>query len=130
MLKFRPHHFLCALGFMGKGYSREFIANFNAIVEQLRTSSPEIEVVMNSDSICSACPSRNDGVCAAEHKVKMLDEAHAEALGLKSGETLSWGDAKRRLADRMSLELFERACAPCAWKTLGMCRDALRDLKG
>ena len=42
MLKFRPHHFLCTLGFQGKGYSPGFVANFQAIADRLR--GPDLAV--------------------------------------------------------------------------------------
>mgnify|MGYP003549100712 CR=1 FL=1 len=31
-VRYRPHHFLCSLGFQGKGYSDGFTANMSAIV--------------------------------------------------------------------------------------------------
>ena len=31
-IRFRPHHFLCSLGFEGKGYSEAFTANMTGIV--------------------------------------------------------------------------------------------------
>ena len=37
-LRYRAHHFLCSLGFQGKGYSEVFTANMTAIVMgRLRT---------------------------------------------------------------------------------------------
>ena len=36
MLSFRPHHFLCTLGFEGKGYSDAFTRNMAEIADALR----------------------------------------------------------------------------------------------
>ena len=61
-LRYRPHHFLCSLGFEGKGYSDAFTANMDAIVMgRLRASGGdaiEIRVVGAADDICGPCPKR------------------------------------------------------------------------
>lgn len=128
MLKFRPHHFLCTLGFRGKGYSPDFVANFSAIVARLTDQSP-IEVVESVDSICTPCPSNRAGRCTDASKIEKLDQAHLEILDLTLGSVLTWGEAKTRIRDRMSVSDFNRACKSCSWKELGVCENALRDLK-
>ncbi|MCM2278066.1 MAG: DUF1284 domain-containing protein [Oligoflexia bacterium] len=134
MLRFRPHHFLCTLGFEGKGYSPEFIRNFSRLAEELRSTPAgeeiQIEVTTISDSICQPCPDRRGEGCQSEIKIQTLDLAHARILGLSPGERLSWGEAKRRIAERMTPGAFENACAPCSWKELGVCRQALERLRG
>ncbi len=129
-LEFRPHHFLCTLGFEGKGYSPEFVANYQGIADSLRRSGAagdqvEIHVVESTDSICEPCPNRQGALCATQDKIETLDRAHARVLGLKSGDVLTWGEAKRRVAARFTDEAFDRACEPCGWKALGYCRAAL-----
>lgn len=132
MLRFRPHHFLCTLGFEGKGYSDEFVASYAEIASSLRAPGGEdtpIEVAGHTDSICAPCPHRRGSLCATEGKIRSLDQAHASILGLEAGETLTWREAQRRIAERMTDEEFERACAPCAWKPLGVCKSALQKLR-
>ena len=56
-VRYRPHHFLCSLGFEGKGYSPEFTANMAAIVMG-RVRAPQgdatvIEVADGFDDICA-----------------------------------------------------------------------------
>lgn len=131
-LRYRPHHFLCTLGFQGKGYSDEFVRGFSSIAERLREApggdDESILVVEHTDSICAPCPNRRGEKCETEEKIQTLDRAHMSILGLVPGEEITWGEAKRRLASRMSLDTFEQACEPCAWKSLGVCRDALAAL--
>jgi hypothetical protein len=138
-LKFRPHHFLCTLGFEGKGYSEKFVANFQSIADSLRARGEEgdltpIEVVEGTDSICQPCPNRQQtstgAECATEAKIRSLDQAHSAVLGLRAGEVLTWGDAKKLLSEKMSIEAHQAACAPCAWRSLGLCESALRRLQG
>lgn len=131
-LQFRPHHFLCTLGFEGKGYSDIFVSNFAEITKRLR-ESPDgdeqiIEVTPFSDSICEPCPNRRGARCDTQSKISDLDRAHASILSLKPGDQLTWSEAKDRIRTNMTIELHRQACAPCGWKTLGICEIALRKL--
>ena len=134
MLEFRPHHFFCALGFEGKGYSPEFVRNFQQIADGLRKDKSsgdliEIRVVSRTDSICEPCPNRRGALCETEEKIQKLDHAHASILKLKEGDVLTWREAKERLAEKMTVEDHHRACAPCSWRPLGICQKALESLK-
>ena len=103
-LKFRPHHFLCALGFEGKGYSSGFIANMSGIVDgQLRGPQGDetvIEVVRDADAICAPCPQRIGAGCAKQDRITALDDAHADALRLTGGDRLTWGEAQVPRSER------------------------------
>src|ERR1700746_2278280 len=123
MLKFRPHHFLCTVGYHGKGYSAEFVKNYDLISASLKRSGIEgddvsIQVVEKTDSICAPCPSKRGDLCETQAKIDLLDGAHAKILSLKDGDVLTWGKAKERIAQAFSDEAFESACAPCSWKPL------------
>jgi hypothetical protein len=127
-IAFRPHHFLCALCFQGKGYSPEFIANFSTIMQYLNSEQGDdviIEVVAHTDSICDPCPSKREKKCVSQKKILRLDEAHATILAIQSGEKITWGEAKKRIRKNMTLEKFHVACAPCEWKKLGICEKVL-----
>ena len=130
-LHFRPHHFLCALGFAGKGYSDPFVANFSQITAQLRAAGGdviEIVVVDQTDSICTPCPHRRDTQCTEQTKIASLDQRHQAVLQIKAGDQLSWGEAKARIKQHMDLETFHKACEGCQWKALGVCEQALKQL--
>ncbi len=132
-LRFRPHHFLCTLGFEGKGYSESFVANYQKIAAKLRDlpggDQTEIEVVVGTDSICAPCPNRRDRLCETETRIQALDAGHTRVLGLRPGDRVTWSEAKTRIRERMSIEAFETVCAPCAWKKAGLCESALRKLR-
>jgi hypothetical protein len=134
MLKFRPHHFLCTVGYQGKGYSPEFVQNYNQISARLKQTGTlgdavKIEVVERTDSICAPCPSKREDLCEMQSKIESLDGAHAKILSLKEGDVLTWKEAKERIADQFTDEAFESACSPCSWKPLGICKAALKDLR-
>jgi hypothetical protein len=132
-IEFRPHHFLCTLGFVGKGYSDEFVRGYQTIADRLRASpdgdSVTIRVTGVTDSICGPCPNKRGELCESQGKIQSLDDAHAKILGLRAGDTLTWGEAKARIAERMTVEKFDAACEPCSWKAMGVCRAALDRLR-
>ena len=126
---FRPHHFLCAFCFQGKGYSPEFIANFSTIMQYLNSSNGDdviIEVVKNTDSICDPCPNKRKNACVSQSKILKLDQAHAAILNIQPGEKITWREAKIKIRNHMTLEKFHSACKLCEWKQLGICENTLR----
>lgn len=128
MLKFRPHHFLCTLGFQGKGYSPNFVDNFIRIKQQLESPCGDetlIEVTNGQDQICQACPLDKGKRCQNQEKIVRLDHAHKTILDLHWGQRLTWGEAKSRMQRLISSEKFNQICDCCYWKNLGICRKAL-----
>jgi hypothetical protein len=131
-IEFRPHHFLCALGFAGKGYSPKFIENFSQITDQLRGENgdqTEIAVTSHTDSVCHPCPHRRGKLCTSQEKIEQLDQTHAKVLEIKVGDVLTWREAKKRIAENVSVEKFHQMCEPCEWRKLGICEEALRELR-
>lgn len=130
-VRFRPHHFLCALGFQGKGYSDTFTANMAGIVDRLRapgSDGVEIEVTFQADHICAPCPHRRGTGCEKSAKIVAIDARHAAALRLRDGDRLTWREAQARIVDRVPEGALERLCAGCQWHALGLCERALSDL--
>lgn len=131
IFSFRPHHFLCTLGFQGKGYSPGFIENYTVLVESLHQNEEiPLHVVEKGDSICQACPHLSHRGCEQEEKIQRLDTRHSHVLKIKPGDILTWREAKETLKKFMTLEAFHQACVGCQWKSLGVCERALRNLRG
>src|SRR4051794_11887807 len=112
MLEFRPHHFLCTLGFEGKGYSEDFVRGYSEIANRLRApdgsgDSVEIRVTAVTDSICAPCPNRRDSKCTTESKIRVLDQGHSQVLTLTPGDVMTWAQAKNKIATEMTDENFE-----------------------
>lgn len=131
-VRYRPHHFLCSLGFQGKGYSESFTANMSAIVMgRLRAADGDatrIEVVGRLDDICAPCPKNRGHACAVQDKIDRLDAAHAAALSLGPGDILTWGEAKARIRASVAPGSLRTLCAGCEWEPYGMCEEALSQL--
>ncbi len=131
LIKFRPHHFLCALGFQGKGYSPKFVENFGEITAQLNSTHGDqtpIDVVAQTDDICQPCPHRRNLSCETQDKIDKLDQAHASALNIKTGDVLTWQKAKQLIKENINVSNFQTLCAPCEWQKLGICENALQQL--
>ncbi|KAJ55523.1 hypothetical protein ACMU_12580 [Actibacterium mucosum KCTC 23349] len=133
-VRFRPHHFLCALGYDGHGYAPDFTANMTAIVMgQLRRHGggrTMIEVTGTADDICAPCPHRRSAGCDQQARIDKLDAAHAAALDLSPGDRLSWDEAQARIVDRIKPGDLTRVCDGCQWLRYGMCEAALARLHG
>ncbi|MCV6585863.1 MAG: DUF1284 domain-containing protein [Marinibacterium sp.] len=131
-IRFRPHHFLCAIGFQGKGYSDAFTANMTRIVvDRLRApsgASELIEVTGATDDICTPCPHRRGQLCESQAKISALDARHAAALRLIPGEQLTWGDAQERIRAHVPPGALSQICCDCQWLAYGMCETALAAL--
>ena len=74
MLEFRPHHFLCTLGFEGKGYSDEFVRNYYRYADQAflsrQNSAPHSPIVAKDFGF---------ELYASGEYSRMLEKAWAEA---------------------------------------------------
>ena len=131
-ITFRPHHFLCALGYQGKGYDDAFTENMDRVVaDGLHQDGGEntlITVTRQADIICGPCPHRRGKGCASQEQINKLDTRHAERLNLIDGETLSWGAAKDRIALKLKKGDLSSLCEGCQWLELGLCEDALSRL--
>jgi uncharacterized protein len=131
-IRYRPHHFLCSLGFEGKGYSEAFTANMSAIVMgRLRASDGDatvIELTGGLDDICAPCPKNRGHACEVQAKIDRLDSAHAAALSLGDGDSLTWGQAKARILTHVAPGSLKTLCAGCEWEPFGMCEAALARL--
>ncbi|MFD1912218.1 DUF1284 domain-containing protein [Halodurantibacterium flavum] len=132
VVRLRPHHFRCALGYEGKGYSPDFTRNMTEVVMgRLRApggGEVMIEVTGAADTLCAPCPRRRGTGCEAQAKIDALDMAHAGALRLAPGDRVTWGEAKRRIVERVAPGDLPRICAGCAWQAGGMCEAALTRL--
>lgn len=130
-VEFRRHHFLCALGFQGKGYSDEFTANMAGIVARLRGDGGaeiEIDVVAQADCICGPCPLRRGIGCESNSRINALDRAHGAALKIAPGDRITWGDALQAIKAHVQPGDLSRICAGCQWLEFGLCEAALQRL--
>lgn len=69
IVRLRAHHGMCLAFFEGKGYSRGFTSNMEKVKNCFKDET-EVELCMEKDVICSACPNLKNGICATADKVE------------------------------------------------------------
>ena len=123
-VRLRPHHLLCMLTYVGKGYSPAFIANMTSVAARLGAGE-EIELVAGPDDICAPLLDGDDPHC---HRASVMarDRAAAGAIGRllevdpKTGARLALDvDLLHRLRVAFASGRIRSACAGCDW--VGLC---------
>jgi uncharacterized protein len=120
----RPHHLLCMLTFIGKGYSPAFVANLEQVVRRLSTGTETIEIVVGPDAICAPLLCEADCHC---HRASVLERDRlamqaisallARPLGPGSHLLLSPADLGQ-LRAAFAAGTIREACTGCQWKPL------------
>ncbi|MET0439444.1 MAG: DUF1284 domain-containing protein [Devosia sp.] len=122
-VRLRPHHLLCLLTYVGKGYSADFTKNFDAIAERL-SAGENILIVEGPDDICAPLLAGDSAHClrdsvrerdrhAADDMAHLFNLTVAPDAIIEIGaETLAaWRAAFRSTKTRS-------ACAGCDWNDL------------
>ncbi len=122
-IRVRPHHFLCIRGFEGRGYSKEFVENFERISRSLSEPGLEIEVVEGADDICAACPHLSGDRCLkGEEKASRIDERALRRLGLSLG-IATYPEIDKALGTVGPDDILD-ICSDCDWLEMGYCAKA------
>lgn len=114
----RPHHIVCIQHFVGRGYDDEFTANMIRVVDSLARDT-EVTVVIGTDTLCSACPNNENGVCSEQERVLNMDRACAKILNVNDGDTVPYG----KLVDSITRYIKHESslpdvCSDCEWVEL------------
>lgn len=127
-VRLRAHHLLCLLTYVGKGYTRAFTANYDAIVARLEAGEDAM-LVEGPDDICA--PMLADGHHCLNASVRERDAKARGATSALYGRPLEAGtrfllDAAiiARLRAAFADGSSRSACLGCQWMTL--CDDVAR----
>lgn len=119
-IRLRPHHLLCLLTYVGKGYSRAFVENYDRIAKRINDGE-DIVVVEGPDDICAPISDDHDAHC---HRASVLarDRTAAEDVGnlleiaVTPGVTISIGPAMfRQMRSGYAERVTNAACTGCQW---------------
>ena len=119
----RPHHLLCLLTYVGKGYTAEFVENYDRIAERL-SAGEDILIIDGPDDICEALMGEPEPHCL-RGSVRLRDSrAAADLAELLDGE-VSVGLGMRlhtarldKMRKAFAAGLIRKACQGCEWSTL------------
>lgn len=122
-VRLRPHHLLCVLTYVGRGYSPAFTANMTRIAERLGAGE-EIALVAGPDDICAPLLDHPDPHC---HRASVMERDRAAArdlsdlLGLNLRTGAHWvldEDVIGRLRAVFASHQIRSACTGCEWVDL------------
>jgi hypothetical protein len=122
-VRLRPHHLLCILTYVGKGYGPAFIANYDAVAKRI-SGGEDILLVAGPDDICAPLLHGAAPHCHRE-SVRARDAKAAKAVArmlgrpVRTGDPLSLGaPTLARLRAAFAGGRFREACADCSWSPL------------
>ena len=127
-IQLRPHHLLCMLTFIGKGYSPAFVANLEQVVRRLATGTETIEIVAGPDDICAPllreCGEPGEADCHC-HRASVLerDRLATESISVLLDRPLDPGTHflhadLDELRAAFAAGTIREACTGCQWKPL------------
>lgn len=114
----RPHHALCALFFEGKGYSQAFIENMTAF---LADPSQMLQITAGCDTLCQACPNKQNGQCSDEAKVSLFDQRSVNLTGdlFQYEQPVSLNSLCQSVYEEiLQRGLLAEVCGECEWAAL------------
>lgn len=130
-VRLRPHHLLCLITYVGKGYTPAFVANYDRIALRL-SQGEDVLIVDGPDDVCAALLCEPDPHCFRD-SVRARDAQAAYDVGDLLGMEISAGariELHPALLARMRKAFAEgatrQACRGCEWFDLcsGIASDA------
>ena len=119
----RPHHLLCMLTYLGKGYTPEFVAGYDGIIARINAGE-DILLVDGPDDICQPMLSEAECHCHKD-SVATRDVQAAAEISRVLGLTLTAGVSfrlKARHTDQLraafAAATIRTACSGCEWQAL------------
>jgi len=133
-VRIRAHNLLCIQGFVGKGYSPEFVSNMSAVIAALGDASV-VTVIAEPDVLCQACPNLAENGCAlhgdgSEQGIVRQDRDVMARLAIEEGSALDWRTIVNRIARSIHPDDLDDICGECPWLPLGVCKKGLRRVRG
>lgn len=125
-IRLRPHHLLCVLTYVGKGYSPAFTANFDAIAARLARGEPAV-IVAGPDDVCAPLLGEAGAHCHRDSVSERDRRAARDAATLLGRpvetQTRLVFDAPllARLRTAFAAGAIRSACGGCQWQAL--CSD-------
>ncbi|WP_368187249.1 DUF1284 domain-containing protein [Aestuariibius sp. HNIBRBA575] len=123
IIHLRAHHLLCILSYIGKGYSPEFVKNYDEIAQKL-SAGAQVKLVAGPDDICAPMLSGPDRHCVG-HDVQKRDEQAAQSIASLLGRSIAPGTMFRLTPNVLqTLRMgfadggIRAACQGCTWSDL------------
>lgn len=119
-VRLRPHHLLCMLTYVGKGYTSGFVENYDRVAARLNAGE-DIELVEGADDICEGLLCESHAHCFNVGSVQR-DETARSSVSAFLGETLTAGSGLKATPDFLAKMRgafatgdIRQACRGCQW---------------
>lgn len=123
-IRLRPHHLLCLLTYVGKGYGAAFIANYNAIAARIGDGE-DVAVVAGPDDICAPLLGDAEPHCHRDSVIER-DRLALRDLGelltpppVLGGSVVLEPGLLRQMREAFTAGRTRAACVGCEWH--GLC---------
>lgn len=125
-IRLRPHHLLCMLTYVGKGYTPAFVANYDRLARRIAHGEP-ILVVAGPDDVCAPLlgPDGPPSIHCHDPSITERDRRAARAVRELLRTAIATGahiqpDAAliARLRRAFAAGTIRAACAACSWAPL------------
>ena len=120
-INLRPHHLLCIPGYKGHGYSKEFEANMEKVVNSLNQGT-KVKITVGNDDICRSCLNPSSNICHSNF-VNKLDSSVMNLLGLSEGDMVDYKETIQGLRAKIDADYHRQICSECIWMKKGLCTD-------
>jgi len=123
-IRLRPHHLLCLLTYVGKGYSAAFTANYDAIAARIGDGEAVL-IVAGPDDICAPLLIEAEPHCHRDSVIErdrlaLRDLSELLQTPLAIGELVMLGPALlEQMREAFATGRTRAACAGCEWH--GLC---------
>lgn len=122
-LRLRPHHLLCLLTYVGKGYGAAFVRNYDRVAARI-AGGEAIEIVAGPDDICAPLLGGDDRHCLKD-SVNERDRQAARDIGallccdiVPGGRLLLTPQWIAVLRAAFAEGRIRAACTGCQWHDL------------
>jgi hypothetical protein len=122
-VRLRPHHLLCLLTYIGKGYSPAFTANYDAIAGRIGNGE-DLLIVCGPDDICTPLLDEGEPHClradiTERDRLAARDVSALLTRSIEAGQQFGL-DARllSQMRDAFSTGLTRGACSGCQWNAL------------
>lgn len=122
-IRLRPHHLLCLLTYVGKGYSAAFTANYDAIAARIGDGE-DVLIMAGPDDICAPLLGDAEPHCHRDSVIER-DRLALRDLGElletppELGQRLTLAPALlRQMREAFTSGSTRAACAGCEWHSL------------
>lgn len=122
-IRLRPHHLLCLLTYVGKGYSAAFTANYDAIAARIGDGE-DIQIIAGPDDICAPLLGDAEPHCHRDSVIErdrlaLRDVGELLATPLELGQRLTLEPMLvLRMREAFTAGRTREACVGCEWHSL------------